>query len=115
MNYQENIIKSVSNKVSYSIKKELEYNEKYVKTKEKPYEGKIGTNFYDDEIPQGCFHCICPSVIMIDSVCEIGKSYYPQVLLEECKYIVKEREKSNYISHELEICSDDSDKESFDV
>ena len=52
---------------------------------------------------------------MIDSVCEIDKSYYPQVLLEECKYIVKEREKSNYISHELEICSDDSDKESFDV
>ena len=52
---------------------------------------------------------------MIDSVCEIGKSYYPQVLLEECKYIVKEREKSNYISHELEMCSDDSDKESFDV
>ena len=29
------------------------------------------------------------SVILIDSVYRTGKNYYPQVFLEECKYIVK--------------------------
>ena len=28
----------------------------------------------------------------------MGKSYYPQVFLEECKYIVKEQEMTRYIT-----------------
>lgn len=31
------------------------------------------------------------SVILIDPVFEIGKSYYPQLLLEGWKYIVKDK------------------------
>ena len=42
-------------------------------------------------MPKEGSHCICLSVILIDSVFEMGKNYYPQVLLEECKYIVKEK------------------------
>ena len=38
------------------------------------------------------------------------KSYYPQVLLEECKYIVKERKVKIYINDDLEISSDGSDE-----
>ena len=34
-------------------------------------------------------HCICLSLKLIDSVFKIGKNYYLQVLLEECKYITK--------------------------
>ena len=34
-------------------------------------------------------HCICLSQILIDPVFKIGKGYYLQKLLEECKYIVK--------------------------
>ena len=34
--------------------------------------------------------CICLSIKLIDSVFKIGKNYYPQMSLEECKYIVKE-------------------------
>ena len=30
--------------------------------------------------------CVCLSLIVI-----LGKNYYPQILLEECKYIVTER------------------------
>ena len=30
-------------------------------------------------------------LILIDSFFKNGKSYYPQVLLEECKHIVKEK------------------------
>ena len=31
------------------------------------------------------------SVLLIDSVFRAGKSYYPEVPLEECKYVVKEK------------------------
>ena len=46
---------------------------------------------------------------MIDSVFRTGKNYYPQVFLEECKYIVKEKKIPKYIIDDLEISSD-SDK-----
>lgn len=32
------------------------------------------------------------SVILTDSVFEMGKSYYPQLLLERWKYIVKDKQ-----------------------
>ena len=31
--------------------------------------------------------CNCFSMIMIDSVIKASKKYYPQALLEECKYV----------------------------
>ena len=31
-------------------------------------------------------------MILIDFVFKTGKNYYPQVLLEECKYVVKEKQ-----------------------
>ena len=34
---------------------------------------------------------ICLSVFLIDSVFNTGKNYYPQVFLEECKNVVKEK------------------------
>ena len=33
--------------------------------------------------------CKCLSIIMINSVIRVNKTYYPQTLLEECKYIQK--------------------------
>ena len=42
-------------------------------------------------MPKEGSHCICQSVVLIDSVFKMGKSYYSQVLLKECKYIVKEK------------------------
>ena len=53
------------------------------------------------------------SVILIDSVFKTGKNYYPQVFLEECKYMAKEKKVSEYITDETEIASDDSDREEF--
>ena len=50
---------------------------------------------------------------MIDSVFRTGKKYYPQVFLEERKYVVKEKKILNYIIEDIEISSD-SDRESSD-
>ena len=48
---------------------------------------------------------------MIDSVYRKDKNYYPQVLLEEWKYVVKGKKTSKFIIDNIEISSDDSDKE----
>ena len=50
----------------------------------------------------------CLSVILIDYIFKTG-NYYPQVFLEECKHVVKEKKMSKYIIDDIEICSD-SDK-----
>ena len=35
--------------------------------------------------------------------------YYPEVFLEECKYVLKEKKIQNYITDEVEISSDEED------
>ena len=55
------------------------YNEKYIKTKIKSYEGNINTDFHGDKVPKEGSQYICSSVILIDSVFRTGKNYYPQV------------------------------------
>ena len=108
--------------VKNSIKKEFDskpvYYEKYIKIKIKPYNGKINTNFHNNKIPREGSQFICLSVILIDSVFRTGKNYYPQVFLEECKYVVKEKKIPKYIIDDIEISSDsdeaNSDEENSD-
>ena len=101
--------------VSKIINKEFDcksvYNEKYIKTKIKYYNGKVNTNFHNNKIPKEGSQCICPSVILIDSVYKKDKNYYSQVFLQECKDVVKEKKNSKFITDNIEISSDDSDKE----
>ena len=88
-------------KVKNSLKKEFHsepmYNEKYLKVKIKPYNGKINTNSDNNKIPKEDSQFICLSVILIDSVFITCKNYYRQVCLEECKYVVKEKKIPKYI------------------
>ena len=87
--------KEIWEKVKNITKKEFDsepvYNEKYLKAKIKSYNGKINTNFHDNKIPKEGSQFICLSVILIDSVFRTGKNYYPQVFLEECKHVIKEK------------------------
>ena len=48
-------------------------------------------------------HFLCFSVILIDSVLKMGKKYYPQVFLDDCKYVVKETKMIQFLYDELEI------------
>ena len=50
---------------------------------------------------------------MSNSVFRAGKNYYPQVFLEECNYISKEKKIAKYITDDIKVSSD-SDKENFD-
>ena len=43
---------------------------------------------------------------MLDSIVKTVKNYYPQVFLEECKYVIKEKKINKYIIDGVEISSD---------
>ena len=53
--------------------------------------------------------CKCLSIIMLDSVIKTNKKYYPQTLLEECKYVQEKIEIENLIDDKLEKSESDSD------
>ena len=42
-------------------------------------------------MPKENVSCKCLSIIILDSVIKAKKKYYPQILLEECKYKPKNR------------------------
>ena len=42
--------------------------------------------------------CTCLFVILLDSVVKIGIDYYPQIFLEECKYVIKKKNIINLLT-----------------
>ena len=102
-------------KANNSIEKGFEskpvYYEKYFKTKIKSDEHKINRNVHYNEMLKENPHCICLSVILIYCVFKMDKSYYRLIFLEERRYIFKEKIKSEYINHNLEIYFDDFHEE----
>ena len=77
----------------------------------KSYNRKINTNCHNDKIPKEGSQCIFLSEILIDSVYRWDKNCYLQVFLEECIYVVKEKKASKFVTDNIEISSNDSDKE----
>ena len=53
------------------------YKEKYLKAKIQSYNGKINTNFHNNKKPWEGSHCMCLSIILIDSFFRRGNNYYP--------------------------------------
>ena len=75
----------------------------------KTYAGNIITNFHNKKMPKEKAPCKCLSIIIIDSVIKANKKYYPQTLLEECKYMQEKIKIENYINEDLEDRESDSD------
>ena len=74
-------------------------NDKYIK--KKTYGGSLITNFQGKNMPKEKAPCKSLSIIMLDSVIKAKKKYYPQTLLEECKYEHKKIKREN-ITDDLE-------------
>ena len=83
------------------------YEEKYLKTKVREYDGVIKTNFLGNDVPKENMHYTCIACITIDYVMRMEKKNFPQVYLEECKYKIKKMQMSRFINTDL-----DSDSES---
>ena len=87
--------------------------DKYIKTKIKTYGEKVNTNFQGQKVPKENASYKCISLIMLDSVIRVNKKYYPQTLLDECKYVIRKNKMENLINHDLSLSSsDESDNES---
>ena len=52
-------------------------DDKYIKNKIKKYAGRMITNFHKKKMPKEKAPCKCLSIIMLDSVIEANKEYYP--------------------------------------
>ena len=102
------IWEKISNLMNIEFDSEPVYggNDRYIKTKIKLYGDKTNTNFQGETYT-------CLSLIMLDSVIRANKKYYPQTLLEECKYKPKKNRMENLINDDLDpSSSDESDNES---
>ena len=84
-------------------------DDKYIKTKIKVYGDNMITNFHNKQMPKEKEPCKCLSIIMLDSVIKANKKYYPQTLLEECKYVQQKTKTENLIHDDLEKSESDSD------
>ena len=67
-------------------------------------------------MPKGNEYCTCLSVILLDSILvNSDKECFPQIFLEECKYMMKNRELMNTINEDFVLSKsndDESDNES---
>ena len=108
----------ISNLMNIELDSETVYgdNDKYIKTKIKMYENRVNTNFQGKKVPKNASYK-CLSLIMLDSVIRVNKKYYPQTLLEECKYAIRNNKMENIIHDDLDRsssdeCDNESDNES---
>ena len=67
------------------------------------------TNFHNKKMPKEKSQCKCLSIIILDSVIKANKKYYPQIFLEECKYVQEKIKFENYIDEELDSDSDNDE------
>ena len=81
------------------------YDDKYIKTKKKAFNGVINTIFSENKIPKESNHYICIAAICIDSIMKINKKNSPQVYLEQSKYKIKKRKLVDFIDAELDLNS----------
>ena len=106
------------NKIWEKVKKLIKINfeskpvycddDKCIKTKIKLYASSMITKFHNKKMPKEKAPCKCLSIIMLDSVIKANKKYYPQTLLEECKYVQEKIKIENLIDGDLEKSESDS-------
>ena len=65
--------------------------------------------FMVKKIPKEQTICKYLSLIMLNSIIRVNKKYYPQTLLEECKYRIKRTKMENLINDDLEPSSSDNE------
>ena len=65
------------------------------------YEDRVNTNFQGKEVPKEDASYKCLSLIVLESVVRVSKKYYPQTLLEGCKYVIRKNKMGKLINDDL--------------
>ena len=74
---------------------------------------RLNTDFQGKQMPKKNTSYKCLSLIMLESVIRINKKYYPQTLLEKCKYVIRKNKMEKLINDDLDLSlSDESDNAS---
>ena len=89
-------------------------NDKYIKKNIKSYGSKVNTNFRGKKSPKENASYKCLSLILLDSAIRVNKKCYPQTLLEECKYEIKNNKMENLINDDFDSNSSDGSDNEYD-
>ena len=73
------------------------------------YEDRVNTDFQGKEVPKEDASYKCLSLIVLDFVIRVSKNYYPQTLLEECKYVIRKNKMEKLINDDLDLNSSDNE------
>ena len=103
-----NIWRRVNNLMNIEFDSEPVYGDvdKYLRTKIKVYQDKVNTNFQGKEVPKENAPYDCLLLITLNFVIRANKKYYPQTLLDECKYKIIKNKMKNLINDDLELDTD---------
>ena len=96
----------IKNKLNIKFHSPFIYENKYLKTKLREFDGSIKTNFLGNNVPKENTYYTWISSGTVDSVLKMNKKNYPQVYLEECKYKAKKINTPRFIYTELESYSE---------
>ena len=100
----EEIWNVIKNKLNIKFLSQPVYENKYLKTKVREFDGNIKTNVLGNNIPkENTYYTACRA---IDSIIKMNKNNYSQVYLEECKYKVNKLNPPRFITNELETYSE---------
>ena len=106
LNKYNEIWDNIKGKLSIKFHSKPVYEQKYLRTKVREFDGVIKTNFWRNGVRKENIHYTCIACITIDSVMRMDKNNYPQVYLEEYKYKIKKIQLSRFINAELKSDSD---------
>ena len=79
------------------------YDDKYIKTKVKSFNGVLNTLFSDNKILKEGNHYICIAATCINSILKVDKKNYSQVYLEQCKYKIQKGKPVDFIDAEVDL------------
>ena len=92
----------IKNRLNMKFHSKPDYNEKYLRTKVKTYNGVVNTIFQINRIPKERILYTCMAVTCIGPFMKMNKKNYPQVYLKECRYEIKKKMLAKFIDVELE-------------
>ena len=69
------------------------------------YGDKVNSNFQGKKVLKENVSYKCLPLIILDSLIRVNKKYYPQTLLEECKYVTRKNKMENLINNDLSLSS----------
>ena len=77
------------------------YDDRYIKTKVRAYNGKVYTNFRRLNVPKGDIECESFTVISIDSLHVYENKCYLQVYLDNCAYEIENKQMTDYLDENI--------------